>query len=80
MWAIRLNLSSSSKCQLETQLNDQSTYYSCNLFKSNYSRSYETFRLYADHSIKSTSDDSWKNMNEQDQDDYWYERWLSLIF
>ncbi len=38
------------------------------------------FHLYADHLIKSTSDDSWKNMNEQDQDDYWYERWSSSIF
>ncbi len=38
------------------------------------------FCLYADHSIKLTSNDSWKNMNEQDQDDYWYKRWLSSIF
>ncbi len=38
------------------------------------------FRLYADHLIKSTSDDSWKNMNEQDQNDYWYERQFSSIF
>ncbi len=28
------------------------------------------FHLYADHLIKSTSDDSWKNMNEQDQSNY----------
>ncbi len=38
------------------------------------------FRLYADQLIKSTSDDSWKNMNEQDQNDYWYERQFSSIF
>ncbi len=55
-------------------------HYSCNLFESNCSRSYETFRFYADHSIKSTSDDSWKNMNEQDRDDYWYKRQSSSIF
>ncbi len=55
-------------------------HYSCNLFESNCSRSYETFRLYADHLIRSTSNDSWKNMNEQNWDDYWYERWLSSIF
>ena len=55
-------------------------HYSCDLFESDYSRSYETFHLYADYSIESASDDSWKNINEQDQDDYWYERWLSSIF
>ncbi len=58
----------------------QKAHYSCNLFESNCSKLYEMFHLYADHSIRSTLDDSWKNMNEQDQSNYWYERWLSSIF
>ncbi len=41
------------------------TYYSCHLFESDSSRSYDWHRFYVNHSIRSTSNESWKNMNEQ---------------
>ncbi len=56
------------------------THYSCHLFKSDCSRSYDWHSFYVDHSIKLTSNDSWKNMNEQNQSSNWYANWFSLIF
>ena len=43
------------------------THYSCHLFEFNDSRSYNRHCFYVDHSIKTTSNDFRKNMNEQNQ-------------
>ncbi len=56
------------------------THYSCHLFKSDCSRSYDWHSFYIDHSIRSTSNDSWKNMNEQNQSSNWYANRFSSIF
>ena len=56
------------------------THYSCHLFKSDYSRSYDWHSFYVDHLIKSTSNDSQKNMNEQNQSNNWYANRFSSIF
>ena len=56
------------------------THYSCHLFKSDDSESYSKHCFYIDHSIRTTSNDSRKNMNEQNKSSHRYANWLSSIF
>ncbi len=56
------------------------THYSCHLFKSDDSELYSKYCFYVDHSIRTTSNDSRKNMNKQNKFSHKYVNQLSSIF
>ena len=56
------------------------THYSGHLFESDSSRLYDWHCFYVNHSIRSTSNDFRKNINEQNRSSNWYANRFSSIF